>query len=216
MIVYSPIDGLPLPNTETLRPRSCFIMTRLGDPIPNGVIAIRESLTSVCSSFNYSVIDAHAQINGRDILLKIWKLIAAIPLSIAIIHKDIPNETLANIYYEIGIAQALGKETLLIKCPDSKVPSDLIRSEHIIYDDHFTDKFQQFMEYISQTAAQHEIMGDTLENNPILALDYYRRAFLLCGDEGLKNKARSLLEGAGLENRAKNSVELSIASFSDE
>jgi len=69
------------------------------------------------------------------------------------------------------------------------------------------------MRGLSDTASYYEILGDNLENNPVLALDYYRRAFLLSNNAILKNKARELLAGDGLENRAKNSVELLIATF---
>jgi len=37
-----------------------------------------------------------------------------LPLSIGILHEDIPESTQANIFYEIGVAQALGKETVTL------------------------------------------------------------------------------------------------------
>ena len=82
-------------------------------------------VTELCGEFDYEVIAASSRVTGRDFLLKIWKLIASAPLTIGICHEDIPVPTQTNIYYELGIAQALGKETLLIKSPREKSPSDL-------------------------------------------------------------------------------------------
>ena len=66
---------------------------------------------------------------GWDFLIKIWKLIASSPLAVGIVHEDTASSTQANIYYELGIAQALGKETVIVKSPGAKVPSDFVRTE---------------------------------------------------------------------------------------
>jgi hypothetical protein len=44
-----------------------------------------------------------------------------------IIHEDTPIKTQANLYYELGVAQALGKETVIIKTPRAEMPSDFNR-----------------------------------------------------------------------------------------
>ena len=109
-------------------------MTRLGKAIPQGVSDIRDGVNAVCAKFDYSVIDASARVTGRDFLLKIWRQIASAPLAVGVAHEDIPASSQANIYYELGVAQALGKETVVIKSPNVKVPSDFIRSEYIEFD----------------------------------------------------------------------------------
>jgi len=79
------------------------------------------------------VIDASTQITGRDFLLKIWKQIAAAPLAIGVCHENIPITTQSNIYYELGVAQALGKETIIVKSPKADIPSDFVRTEYLEY-----------------------------------------------------------------------------------
>jgi len=37
----------------------------------------------------------------------------SVPVCIVIIHEDTPVKTQANLYYELGVAQALGKETVI-------------------------------------------------------------------------------------------------------
>ena len=49
--------------------------------------------------------------------------------------------------------------------------------------------------------------------NPVLAIDYLRRAFLISGDERFREKVRTHLDSRKLGDRAKNSVELLAATF---
>lgn len=188
-------------------------MTRLGNPIPPMVAEIRDAVEACCAPFEYTVIDAQAKVTGRDFLLKIWHLIASAPLSVGVVHEDIPPAAQANIFYELGVAQALGKETVVIKSPEAEIPSDLIRSEYITFDDDFPENFLAYMGTIHEQAEYYLILADQLDRNPVLTLDYLKRAFLITGDEQLKERARNIVESAGLEERAKNSVELIAAMF---
>lgn len=213
MIIYNPLDGDAFTSSIPSNPRHCFLMTRLGRPVPEAVANIREVVSELCRNANFEVIDASSRVTGRDFLLKIWKLIASAPLSIGICHEEIPDPTQANIYYEIGVAQALGKETLLIKSPDAKVPSDFVRTEYVEFNDGFRDKFSAYLDSLPEQADHYELVADQLDRNPILAIDYLKRAFLISGEERLRQKATQLLDEAGLDDRAKNSVELLAAAF---
>ena len=213
MIIYNPLDGLPLPHNVQSQARHCFLMTRLGNPVPPMVGEIRAAVEQCCDSHDYAVIDAQARVTGRDFLLKIWKLIASVPLSVGVVHEDIPESTQANIFYELGVAQALGKETVIIKSPGAKVPSDFVRSEYIQFDDEFEGKFTTYLHSVFEQAEYYELLADHLEKNPVLALDYLKKAYLIKGDNTLKDKAIRIVEGAGLEERAANSVELLAAAF---
>jgi hypothetical protein len=213
MIIYSPLDGDAITHNVKSMPRHCFLMTRLGKVIPPGVNEIRVAVNRVCDDFGYSVIDATTRITGRDFLNKIWRQIASAPLAVGVVHEDIPETSQANIYYELGVAQALGKETLLIKSVGSKVPSDFIRTEYISFDENFSENFTNYLETLIEQATHYETMADLLDRDPILAIDYLKRAFLITGDVRLRNKAKAVKNLAGLEQRAKNSVELIAASF---
>jgi len=213
MIVYNPLDGDAFTSSIPSNPRHCFLMTRLGKPVPAPVQDIRNAVTEAFDNFDYQVIDASSRVTGRDFLLKIWKLIASAPLSIGICHEGIPQSTQANIYYELGVAQALGKETLLIKSPLAKVPSDFVRTEYIEFNEDFEATFNSYLSSLSEQADHYELVADQLDRNPILAIDYLKRAFLISGEERLRGKAKSLIDEAGLGDRAKNSVELLAAAF---
>lgn len=213
MILYSPLDGDAITNSVPSKPRHCFLMTRLGKAIPPGVTEIRNAVTAVCTDYDYAVIDASTRVTGRDFLLKIWRQIASAPLAVGIAHEDIPEASQANIYYELGVAQALGKETVIIKSLNAKVPSDFVRSEYIVFDDAFSKNFSNYIESTIEQAEHYETVADQLDRNPILAIDYLKRAFLITGEERLRNKAQTVLTKAGLEERAANSVELLAAAF---
>lgn len=157
--------------------------------------------------------DASTDITGRDFLLKIWKQIAASPLSVGICHEEMPQKTLLNIFYEIGVAQALGKETLIIKSPSIVIPSDFVRTEYITFDAKFKANFSKYLLGLDAQADFYETVADNLEKNPVLSLDYLRRAFLIKGDPKIRMKASSVLKDPSLKDRAKNSVELLAASF---
>ncbi len=213
MIIYNPLDGYTLQHRVKSKPKHCFLMTRLGNPVPPIVEEIRVSVQACCDPFDYTVIDARAKVTGRDLLLKIWQLIASTPLSVGILHEEISRITQANIIYELGVAQALGKETVLIKSLHADNPSDLSRTEYVTFDDDFTKNFTDYLITIHEQAESYELMADQLEKDPILSLDYLKRAFLINGDIRLRKKASDIVASAKLEERAANSVEMVAASF---
>lgn len=188
-------------------------MTRLGNPVPRMVTDIGREVKNCCRKRKYVVIDAGTRVSGRDFLIKIWKMIASSPVAVGVIHELIPATTQANIFYELGVAQALGKETLIIKGPKAKVPSDFIRTEYITYNSDFARNFSKYLADLEDQAEHYEIVADQLDRNPILAIDYLKRAYLITGENRLKKKAKSVIQDAGLQDRAANSVELLAAAF---
>jgi hypothetical protein len=169
VIYYRPTDGDPLTTPVRTRPRTCFLMTQLGGPVPPILAEIRSALLAALNEHGYRLVDADSLVTGKDFLLKIFEMIVAVPLGIAIIHEQMRPGTLANVFYELGMMQAYGKETLVIR----------------------TDG----------------------ENNPLLAIDYLRRAYLLTGKRSLKRQATRIFDDAQLSNRAKNSVETLLIGF---
>ena len=181
-------------------------MTRLGESIPEEVTEIGNVVTEICKGFDFTVINAASKITGRDFLLKIWKQIASVPLAVGVCHEKIPQKTQSNIYYELGIAQAMGKETIIIKSPSTDIPSDFVRTEYIEFNSVFRKAFSAYLDELDNQAEHYKLMSEQLENNPVLSIDYLKRAFLISGDTKLREKARILLRESGLGDRAKNSV----------
>lgn len=212
MILYRPTDGDVHSKPVECRPRTCFIMTKIKEPIPNDAIQIREKLSNLLSTRRLNEIDATSIVTGRDYLLKIWRLIVSVPMGIAIITREMSKKTLGNIFYEIGLLQAYGKETLIIKTTDCRTPSDFIRTEHIEYDADFEVNLGKYFDTVLMLPSHFEMMSELLENDPLLAIDYLRRAFLITGDSAFRIKARDIYASRAVD-RAKDSVEMLLLSF---
>lgn len=213
MIFYRPTDGDPHTGRIEYRPRTCFIMTKLGHPIPKEVNRIRSHLSKLFVDYNISLIDANDIITGKDFLLKIWHIILGVPLGIAIITNDMSHKTLANIFYEIGLMQAYGKETIVIKTVDTKMPSDFDSIEYLDFAPGFKKRLKKYLDKYFNWASDYEFMAELVENNPLLAIDYLKRAWLISGENSYCQKAREIFQGAAIEGRAKNSVEMLLVDF---
>lgn len=213
MILYRPIDGDVQTTKIKYRPRTCFVMTQLGTPIPREVKKIRKKLIEILFEYRMEEIDAGSEITGKDFLLKIWRMIVSVPLGIGIIDDNISSNTLCNIFYELGLMHALGKETIVIKTEKANVPSDFVRTEYIKFDDKFEENLKKYFTTYFNLVDYYETIADQLERNPLLAIDYLRRAYLISGNEELRAKVKKLHGEVVLEDRAKNSVEQLLVDF---
>jgi hypothetical protein len=188
-------------------------MTQLGGDISQEVKDLREEVYHEANSHQFRMIDADSETTGQDFLQKIWRMIVSVPVGIAIVHQDMPSRTLLNIFYEIGLMQAYGKRTVIVKTANAEVPSDFVRTEYIEQGSHFRRRLRQFFESLLGYADYCGQVAEQLENNPVLSIDYYRRAYLLTADDYWRDQARDVFDSAGLKDRAKNSVEAQLASF---
>ena len=93
-------------------------MTQLGGNLTPQLNEIRLAISEFLISINFREIDAGSYVTGGDFLEKIWKQILAVPVGIAILTNDMKLTTVANIFYELGILDALGKESIVIKSKD--------------------------------------------------------------------------------------------------
>lgn len=213
MIYYKPTDGEIQTTPIESRPKHCFLMTQLGEPIPDKIEQIRVEVLDVLDTFGYGLLDANSKVTGRDFLIKIWRLIIGVPAGIAIIHEDMTPQTLSNIFYELGMMEAYGKETVIVKTKKVKIPSDFLRTEYIEHGSTFAAKLKQWLNGLQELGNFFETMADQLENNPLLEIDYLRRAYLISGDSSLKNRAEAIYQAAELGMRARNSVEAMMKNF---
>jgi hypothetical protein len=172
-----------------------------------------QSLERILGRHDIELMDADSEITGGDFLFKIWLMIAAVPLAVAVIHEDMKPFTQCNVFYEVGLAQALGKESIVIKTDKAQIPSDFVRTEYIKHDGHFKRRMNSYPKNFLEQGEFYEFLADNLENDPLLSLDYLRRASLISGDESIKEKVAEIREGLVLHERAKNSVESLLVDF---
>ena len=182
-------------------------MTRLGEPVPEVISEIRQQLSEKLKSLSIKEVDASSIVTGRDFLMKIWYQILSVPIGIGIVDESMSAQTMSNIFYEVGVLQAYGKETLIIKTSKAKIPSDFIRTEYISYDANFQSRLDKYFETFFALEEYFLTMANQLEKNPLLSIDYLRRAYLISGDEAHKNRIKKFSDALDLAARAKNSVE---------
>lgn len=120
---------------------------------------------------------------------------------------------MANIYYELGLMQAYGRETIVVRIGQVRLPSDLARTEHIASGRGFPGRFKQFLESLAARHDYYLTLAGNVEKNPLLAIDYLRRAFLLSNENALRGRARDILDSTGLGERALSSVEKLLVAF---
>jgi hypothetical protein len=213
MIFYRPTDGDVYNAKMPWRARTCFVMSAMGDLLPSEVVSVRRRLRTKLRQTRFKQVDAASVTTGQDYLLKIWLLAATCPVGIAIVHEGIRPETMANIYYELGLMQAFGRETLVIKVGDVKLPSDLARTEYLSFDRHFRIGLQQFFRALQLRADFYENVGRAVSKNPLLAIDYFGRAYLLTGKRKLRSEVATVFSSMRLHNRSAHSVERLMAAF---
>lgn len=195
MILYSPLNSEVLTEPFLLKPKSCFIMSPLGDNASPVIIKIRGTLDKKLQDVGINSIDATKRVTGGDFLDKIWKQILSVPFGVAIIDEKISQTTLGNIFYELGLFDILGKYSVVIKTKECEMPSDFKRSEYLSFDDSFENNFNKFLDTIFEQEDHYVLMAETFaESKPILAIDYLRRAFLISGDQQCQKMASKIFE----------------------
>lgn len=192
-MLYSPIDSELLPIRDKFQPKTCFLMTTLGKPIPDKARRIRRNLEKYLGDKNISLIDAGARVTGKDFLLKIWKQMASVPLGIGILTEGMRETTIANVFYEIGALQALGKETLIIRSKAVRMPTDLVRTEHITYGRSFKKELWKFLQAFNEQGEHYFDMSEQLEGDVHVSLDYLKRAYLIRKRAAYKRRIETIL-----------------------
>lgn len=202
MIFYRPTNREVHTDPVKYKPRTCFVMTQLGGEFPEQLIEIRNELNRHLKNYSIEEVDASSFVTGGDFMIKIWDIILSVPLGIAIITEGMKESTLSNIFYEIGLLNSLGKESIIIKSKGYKIPSDFVRTEYIEFDSKFSKNIDKFLDNVFELAEHYDLMSELLEKNPVLSIDYLRRAYLITNDSSFKEKAKSIYNENTFDSQA--------------
>lgn len=174
-------------------------MRQIGDP-PEIDVAMEASVTGSCAIRDIKTIDAGASIGSKDYLERIIGLIRGTAVTIAIFSHETRPTALANIALELGFAAMFGKPLMIVKSHRAVAPSDLKRTDWIEFRDGEEAEFEQkiglALDELDTIASFQELLLDTSldaqEMDCAVALERAIKAFLLCGDERLLNKAEQI------------------------
>jgi len=207
-MIYQPTDGEILTRLTKCRPKTCFLMTQLGAPLPPVITKIRMKLANLMKRDGITLLDAKAEVTGRDFLLKIWEMILSVPMGVAIVDRSMRPTAMYSVFYVVGVMQAYGKETLVVRTPNTEVPSDFVRTEYVTYDADFADYIAKFIRRCKEQAEFYLVTAQSLKRNPPLAFDYYRRAYLMMGDKQAQKEAKQILKTPGYHDKCASCIAL--------
>lgn len=112
------------PTANSITANRCFVIMPYSQPWSEAVETI---LRQVCASCDFEFSIAK-EMEGRFIPHDIWKGITESAIMIA----DLTGAN-ANVAYEIGLADAIGREVVLL-CQDTNVPFDFLAQRLIVYE----------------------------------------------------------------------------------
>ena len=76
---------------------------------------------------------------------------------------------------------------------------------------HYCSKINKFLDEIDELAEHFDLMGDSLEANPVLTIDYFRRAYLINGDPIYFEKVKELLDKEKFDSQTKFGIKNFLA-----
>lgn len=171
-------------------------MRQIGDPpaIDNAMAAL---VTGSCAIRGITTIDAGASTGSKDYLERIIGLIRGTAVTIAIFSHETRPTALANIALELGFAAMFGKPIMIVKSRKAVAPSDLKRTDWIEFEENeeaiFEQKIGLGLDELDSIADYQELLLDTSLDAPemdcAVALERAIKAFLLCGEGRLLDKA---------------------------
>jgi hypothetical protein len=200
-LVFSPLTEAVLDSApKRLLAKRAFVMRQLGDP-PEIDLRMAEIVREVFQTRGIQIVDADASTGGKDFLERIVGLIRATGFTVAIFsHKTRPT-AIANIMLELGFAAMCGKPLVIVKSERAKAPSDINRTDWIVYrpdcEEPFRAKLEQAADAI-QSLVELEItlLTVALEARSIdcaIAFERANKGFLLSGERRFIDAADAIL-----------------------
>ncbi len=189
-LVFSPLSEEILSRApRKLLPRHAFLMRQLGNP-PQVDVEMTSILKTAFRKRGIRSIDAGDTAGQNDFLERILGLIRSTGFTVAIFSHETRPETLANIMLEMGFAAMCGKPLMVVKSSLAKAPSDLTRTDWIVYEpgqvEPFRRKISQATDEILELIAFESMQIEVALNAPMIdcatALEKVMKAFLLSCD----------------------------------
>ena len=199
-LVFSPLTEAVLETPPmTLRPKHAFVMRQLGGP-PDIDEEMTTILKEVFEKRGVATVDAGSSTGAKDFLERILGLIRGTGFTVAVFSEDTRTNSLANIALELGFAAMCGKPLIIVKSKDAKAPSDLTRTDWIVYDPGdaagFVHKLNQALDEIDKLAEWEGVLLEVALNarttDCAVAFERANKAFLLTGDERYVAAAESI------------------------
>jgi hypothetical protein len=205
-LVFSPLAETILESApKRLLPKHAFVMRQLGQP-PDIDRRMTELVIEEFKARDFEIVDADASTGGKDFLERILDLIRATGFTVAIFSHETRATALANIMLELGFAAMCGKPLVIVKSQSAKAPSDLNRTDWIVYDaeqeEAFRTKLRQAAKDICRLV-EHEntLLKVALEARSMdcaIAFERAIKGYLISGDQKFIRAANKILQRLNL------------------
>lgn len=146
--------------------------------MPEVIMAIYRELKKA----GFKPIEGASLVDYGDFVCSICKSILSCPFGIAFAGKGVPDKTLCNIFWEIGLMQGFGKVVLLVADEALNLPSDFNRTFIILYNQiNYVEKFRKSIQKLKDLPRYYmkvlaPIALDALDYEK--AQKYYQDAYL--------------------------------------
>lgn len=175
-------------------------MRQLGEP-PKLDLTMTRIVTEVFAKHGVSTTDASATTGGKDFLDRILGLIRSTGFTVAIFSNETRPNAMANIALELGFAAMCGKPLVIVKSKQATAPSDLTRTDWIVYEageeKSFRRKLGQAIDEIRRLADyEHDLLQVLFDARSMdcgVAFERANKGFLLSGEERFIDAAEIIL-----------------------
>lgn len=202
------------------RPQECFLMTALPENTSQKLSEVWTSIKDTCSSLFFDVITAENISDSTDFLCKICKTIRSVSFGISLYLAEFDISAVSNIFLETGLMLGFGKKVYLIMEQGNKIPSNLSRTDCILFNsmNDLNNKLRKKIESLLELPRYYvNTVGDiALEAKDYeRAARYYTEAILISKDTEAESKLKDILTilrrkrgGTGLEKRLKQDIDV--------
>ena len=147
---------------------------------------IRRKIDAIFDSKGFNLKDAMNIRGTGNLYCKICKRILSSAFGVALITKDTPKNALPNIFLEIGLMTAFGKEVIILTDNRENIPSDLQGKEVFIFTDN-NDLSESINKWSTEILEERITYWRTLAKYSVDAKDYekayeYLRKAIMFGD----------------------------------
>lgn len=172
-----------------------------------------DEVRSALADCRFAAVTAGDVRGTGDYLMKIVNLIRGCGFAVAVFSDRTPARTLANIFFEVGVAGVLGKPVQLVLAGVNSAPSDFVRTEWIAYKPRRLAKLRADLRAslirIGELSQYYLKIGDVAleaERPDLeLAFERYRQAVLIGDDDeargGIARVRDLLVEARRIEGR---------------
>ncbi len=199
-LIFSPLSEDILEGPFKPYPRGAFIMLQDNEGTPEIDRDMDSATIEILKEQSFLPLKATTKRGTKDFLEKIVQLIRGAGFGVAIFSEFTNATSLANIFFEVGLCNMLGKPVIIVKSDKAKPPSDFVRTEWVTYSENrnkLKNDLSKSLNDVILLADYFDKLGDISfeaeERDAELAFERYKQAFLISGEDKIKIKITNLL-----------------------